>query len=97
MWARVKGKTENDLMKLPFKRVFDFRPGLMKYTSGQTNIIRVNKIMAWFYPFARTVFPNIAGTLTEVGQAMINAAQYRYEKNVLEVKDIRVLAEKSGS
>ena len=57
----------------------------------------MNKILAWFYPFARTVFPNIAGTLTEVGQAMINAAQYRYEKNVLEVKDIRVLAEKSGS
>lgn len=40
MWARVKGKTENDLMKLSFKRVFAFRPGLMKYTSGQKNIIR---------------------------------------------------------
>jgi uncharacterized protein YbjT (DUF2867 family) len=97
MWARVKGKTENDLMKLPFKRVFAFRPGLMKYISGQKNIIRMNKIMAWFYPFARTVFPNIAGTLTEVGQAMINAVQYGYEKNVLEVKDIRVLAKKSHS
>ena len=97
MWARVKGKTENDLMKLPFKRVFAFRPGLMKYTSGQRNIIRMNKIMAWFYPFARTLFPNIAGTLTEVGKAMINAVKYGYEKNVLEVKDIRVLAENSTS
>lgn len=36
-WARVKGKTENDLMKLPFKKVFAFRPGFMRPTKGLKN------------------------------------------------------------
>ena len=92
MWARVKGKTENDLMKLPFKRVFAFRPGLMKYTKGQKRIIRLNKIMNGLYPFFRVLFPNVAGTITELGQAMIYATQHGYEKKVLEVKDIRLLS-----
>src|SRR6185436_12655775 len=39
MWARVKGKTENDLMKLPFKQVYNFRPGFMKPTPGLKNTI----------------------------------------------------------
>src|SRR6195952_3408401 len=39
MWARVKGKTENDLMKLPFEQVFAFRPGFMRATEGQKNLL----------------------------------------------------------
>lgn len=95
MWARVKGKTENDLIKLPFKQVFAFRPGLMKYSKGQKRIIRLNKIMNGLYPFFRVLFPNMAGTITELGQAMICATQYGYEKKVLEVKDIRLLSNKA--
>ncbi len=38
MWARVKGKTENALMKMPFKQVYAFRPGLMQFTEGQKNL-----------------------------------------------------------
>jgi len=97
MWARVKGKTENDLMKLPFKQVFTFRPGLMRYTKGQKRIITINKIMNGFYPFVRALFPSVAGTVVELGQAMIYASQYNYEKKVLEVKDIRILSNKSVS
>src|SRR5437879_21661 len=43
MWARVKGKTENGLMKLPFKQVFNFRPGFMKATEGQKNVLPLYK------------------------------------------------------
>ncbi len=94
MWARVKGKTENDLMKLPFKQVFAFRPGLLKFTNGQKRIITFYKIINGLYPFVRTLFPNFAGTITELGQAMIYASQHGYEKKVLEVKDIRILSNK---
>lgn len=92
MWMRVKGKTENDLMKLPFKQVFAFRPGLMKFTEGQKNVSALNKFMSRLYPVMKVVFPNAASTLREVGQAMIYAVQNGYEKNVVEVKDIKILA-----
>jgi uncharacterized protein YbjT (DUF2867 family) len=92
MWARVKGKTENALMRLPFKRVYNFRPGIMKPTSGQQNIKPIFKFMAAFYPFIRTIFPNFASTLKEVGRAMINSVLKGYDKQILEVKDINLLA-----
>lgn len=95
MWARVKGKTENDLMKLPFKHVFAFRPGVMKITEGQKKISRSNKIVSWLYPVFKIVLPNATCSLRQVGQAMIVAAQKGYEKNVIEVKDIRILADRA--
>src|SRR5215217_4915392 len=47
MWARVKGKTENDLMKLPFKAVYNFRPGFLKPTKGLKNTHGFIKYVAW--------------------------------------------------
>lgn len=94
MWARIKGKTENDLIKLPFKNVFALRPGLMKITEGQHNPKGSQKIMSVLYPLFKLVFPNYANTVREVGKAMISVAQYGYEKNVIEVKDILALAKK---
>lgn len=95
MWARVKGKTENDLMKLPFKEVFAFRPGYMHPTPGLKNAISFYKYISWMYPFFRKFFPNKVSTLAELGQAMINVTLYGYDKKVLEVKDI-VTAAKEG-
>jgi len=92
MWARVKGKTENDLMKLQFKRVFAFRPGFMLATKGQKNMPSFYKYLAWMYPFFRAVLPQFVCTLAEVGQAMINVTRFGYEKSVLEVKDIVALS-----
>lgn len=92
MWARVKGKTENALMQLPFKAVYNFRPGIMKSTPGQQNIKPIFKFMASFYPFIRTIFPNFASTLKEVGLVMIKSVLQGYNKQVLEVKDINLLA-----
>lgn len=95
MWARVKGKTENDLMKLPFKQAFAFRPGFMEPSGGQRNVVRYYKYISWLFPVIKVILPNIINTMSQVGQAMIYAAQNGYEKNVVEVKDITILAERA--
>ncbi|MCR8558583.1 NAD-dependent epimerase/dehydratase family protein [Mucilaginibacter sp. BJC16-A38] len=92
MWARVKGKTENDLMKLPFKKVFNFRPGYMHPTKGLKNVLPYYKYITWLYPFFKIVLPNMVSTLAELGLAMINVTVFGYEKQILEVKDIKVVA-----
>jgi uncharacterized protein YbjT (DUF2867 family) len=92
MWARVKGKTENDLMKLPFKAVYAFRPGFMLPTKGLKNVLPSYKYITWLYPALRPLFPNFLGTLSEVGKAMIHVTLRGNNKNVLEVSDIRELS-----
>jgi hypothetical protein len=92
MWARVKGKTENDLMKLPFKQVFAFRPGYMHPTPGLKNTNKYYKYMTWMYPFLRWVYPAGVSTLAELGRAMINVTHLGYDKRIIEVKDIVKLA-----
>ncbi len=96
MWARVKGKTENALMQLPFKAVYNFRPGLMKPTPGQMNIKPFFKFIDSLYPVLRRIFPNNSSSLKEVGLAMINSVTIGYEKPILEVKDIKLLAKKNS-
>lgn len=91
-WARVKGKTENDLMKLPFKRVYAIRPGFMKASKESKNIPAYYKFLNPVYPILRFLFPGSACTLDEVGQAMISCVTKGYEKSVLEVPDIVNLA-----
>ena len=95
MWARVKGKTENDLMKLRFKHVFAFRPAFMKPVKGQKNAAGFYKYVLWLYPALHAIFPNYFGTLSDVGLAMINCTATSGEKRVLEAKDIRELAKKT--
>jgi uncharacterized protein YbjT (DUF2867 family) len=90
-WARVKGATENALMRL-FKQAYMFRPGFMKATPGQKNIKSSYKLFAWVYPVGRAVYPAGFCTLQEVGLAMINAARKGYPKQILEVADIVKLA-----
>ena len=90
-WARVKGATENALLRL-FKRAYMFRPGFMKATPGQNNVKSYYKFIAWLYPIGRALYPAGFCTLREVGLAMINAASKGYPKQILEVKDIVALA-----
>lgn len=89
MWARVKGKTENDLAKLPFKAEYNFRPGVMKPFSNQKNWKPAMKFLVRFLQF---ISPKSVLTLQEVGRAMIHAVTIGYPKNILEVSDIRQLA-----
>jgi hypothetical protein len=89
MWARVKGRTENDLMKLPFKGQYNFRPGAMLPFEGQKNWKAVYK----FIVKAIKVFaPKKILTMQEVGRAMINAATTGYPKSILEIQNIKELA-----
>lgn len=94
MWARVKGKTENDLARLPFKQVYNFRPGYMHPTPGLRNTNKFYKYITWMYPLLKLIFPNKVSTLGELGQAMINASIYGYKKQILEVQDIKALAKR---
>lgn len=94
MWARVKGKTENDLAKLPFKQVFAFRPGFMNPTPGLKNTLAPYRYLSWLFPILRIFLSTRVSTLAEVGVAMINAALYGSEKRILEVPDIIALAKR---
>lgn len=91
-WARVKGKTENDLMRLPFKQVYAMRPGFMKPTEGLSNTLSLYKYINWMFPIGRRLFPNTFCTLKEVGLAMITLVLQGYPKKVIDVKDIVTLA-----
>jgi uncharacterized protein YbjT (DUF2867 family) len=93
-WARVKGATENALLRL-FKRAYMFRPGFMRATPGQKNIKNYYKFIGWLYPIGRALYPAGFCTLREVGLAMINAANQGCGKRILEVGDIVKLAEGS--
>jgi hypothetical protein len=92
MWARVKGRTENALARLPFKAAFAFRPGMMRPVKGQKNLKRFMRIGVRLYPVVKALAPFAVCELEEVGKAMINASLKGYEKPVLENSDISTLA-----
>jgi hypothetical protein len=94
MWARVKGKTENDLAKLPFKKAYNFRPGIIKPIKGLKNTLSFYKYVGWLIPVIKLIAPKKVSSLRELGLAMINAANKGYEKQILEVQDIIVLSKK---
>ncbi|KFF25888.1 NAD-dependent epimerase/dehydratase family protein [Chryseobacterium vrystaatense] len=89
MWARVKGRTENALMKLPFKSQYNFRPAIMTGTKGQKNVKTIYKILG---PLMSPFFPVKTLKLSEVGKAMINAVSKGYPTQILEADDIFKLA-----
>ena len=88
MWARVKGKTENDLLELPFKAAFMFRPGYIQPTKGLKNTYKAYKLFAPFYPVLKLLFSKYVTTLREIGLAMINVTLYGADKQILECRDI---------
>jgi len=94
MWARVKGKTENDLMKLPFRKVYNFRPGVIQPTKGLKNTLPYYKYLGWLLPVIKLVAPKYISSLRELGLAMIYSVTKGYEKQILEVKDILILSKK---
>ncbi len=93
MWARVKGKTENDLLKMPFKDAYAFRPGGITPTKGMKNTYTILKVLNPILPLLRFLMPNLICSLREIGMAMINARIDGYDKKVLEVSDIVKLAD----
>lgn len=92
MWARVKGRTENKLLAMPFKDAYMFRPAYMQPTIGLKNTLKSYALLSWAYPMLRKLFPKYFSTLAEVGLTMINAVKKGSTKKVLEVIDIVELA-----
>jgi hypothetical protein len=88
MWARVKGKAENALAAMPFKAVYNLRPGFMKPVAGQKNIRSYYKTIHVLYPFLKLCFPSYGCEIKELGTAMLNITINGFDKQVLEVKDI---------
>ena len=92
MWARVKGKTENDLLKLPLRGAYMFRPGFIQPLHG---IRSRTKLYQFFYtalnpilPLLKSALPKSITTTEELGRAMINVARHGYPKPILETDDI---------
>jgi uncharacterized protein YbjT (DUF2867 family) len=90
MWARVKGRAENALLRMQFKGIYNFRPSLMNPTPGQKNVIGGYYLVRILFPILSVFFPGMQ--LRNVARAIINAVRYGAPKGVLEVKDIRELA-----
>jgi hypothetical protein len=95
MWARVKGKTENDLLKLPFKAAYMFRPaGIQPLHGIRSKTAWVQAIYVGAAPLLsllNRVAPNYMTTTEQVGRAMIKVARDGYPKPVLESEDINRL------
>lgn len=89
MWARVKGRTENDLAKLPFRAEYNFRPGAMQPFADQKNWKAIYKFIV---KIIKVFSPKNVVTMQELGRAMINAVTVGYAKQILEIADIKQLA-----
>jgi uncharacterized protein YbjT (DUF2867 family) len=91
MWARVKGRTENALLAMPFKG-FMFRPGYIHPMHGvapSAKLVRaVYAVAAPLYPIWKTLFPNHVMTTEELGRAMLEVAKRGAPKRILEIQDI---------
>jgi hypothetical protein len=96
MWARVKGKTENALLRMPFKAAYMFRPGVIQPMHGvrsRTAAYRIlYSITAPLLPLLRVLFPNQILTTEDMGLAMLAAVRRGAPTRVLESRDIRQLA-----
>ena len=79
---------ENNLMKLPFKASYMFRPGYIQPTKGLKNTYKFYKVVAPIYPLIKLLFSKYVSTLQEIGLSMINVTLYGSDKQILECNDI---------
>ena len=95
MWARVKGKTENDLLRLPFKAAFMFRPAAIQPLHGiKSKTAWVQAIYVLTAPLLSLLYrvaPKYMTTTEQIGRAMIKVARDGYPRPVLENEDINRL------
>ena len=96
MWARIKGRTENELLRLPFKAAYMFRPGLIQPLHGIRSKTRAYRL---FYmltspllPLLRKMLPDRILTTEQIGRAMLAVVRSGPPKSVLESPDIRAAA-----
>jgi uncharacterized protein YbjT (DUF2867 family) len=99
MWQRVRGKTENALLKLPFRGVYIFRPGMIQPVGVKSKTTAYR----WFYsltkpllPLLRAMLPDQILSTPQVGQAMLAAVRNGSQKRVLESPDINALSKRGA-
>jgi uncharacterized protein YbjT (DUF2867 family) len=95
MWARVKGQTENELFRLPFRAAYAFRPAYIHPMSGIVPktawIGAFYAVLGPLYPLWKKLFPKYVTTTVQIGRAMLHAAREGAPKRVLESQDINAL------
>jgi len=95
MWARVKGETENALLKLPFKAAYMLRPAYIQPLHGITSSTGWTRalyaVMGPAYPVWKTLFPKYVTTTEQLGLAMLHIAKHGNPKLVLENEDLALL------
>jgi uncharacterized protein YbjT (DUF2867 family) len=100
MWARVKGRTENALLQMPFKAVYLFRPAYIQPLHGVRTKTAwygaVYALMRPLYPLWKMLFPNYVTTTECVGRAMLNATKRGFPNPVLENRDINNMCAKDS-
>jgi len=97
MWARVRGKTENALLRLPFRAAYVFRPGIIEPVHGarsKTTAYRLLYIaLKPLLGTLRWAFPNFVLTTEQIGRAMLIVTRNGAPKRILDSKDIRSVAQ----
>jgi uncharacterized protein YbjT (DUF2867 family) len=92
MWARVKGRTENALLRLPFKAAYMFRPGAIQAMHGERSKARASAVaymlIGWSLPLARALLPRTILTTESIARAMLAVVRRGASKTVLEPGDI---------
>lgn len=100
MWARVKGQTENALLRMPFKGAYMFRPGLIQPLHGihsKTGSYRIVYMLLWpFMPILKALAPNSVTTTERVGRAMIRVALDGAPTHILGTREINALGKLSA-
>jgi uncharacterized protein YbjT (DUF2867 family) len=97
MWARIKGKTENALLQMPFKAKYMFRPAFIQPAHGIVSKTKLYRtfylLMAPVYPLLKLIFPRHVTTTEKIGRAMIRVVKHGAPKNILENADINEIGE----
>jgi hypothetical protein len=100
MWARVKGRRENALLRLPFKRVYMFRPGVIRPMHGAVSKTRSYRllyaVMAPILPMLQWALPSSILTTEIVRRGMIRVAKEGYSRKILEAADIYAASRERG-
>ncbi|PLX14742.1 MAG: epimerase, partial [Marinilabiliales bacterium] len=96
MWARVKGKTENDIIKLGFKDAYMYRPGYIqpeREIKSKTKLYNALYVVTKpLYPILNALIPNQLTTTTKLGKSMINISRKPYTKKIITNRDINIIA-----
>jgi uncharacterized protein YbjT (DUF2867 family) len=95
MWARVKGRTENALLQMPFRGAYMFRPAVIRPGPGIRSKTRSYRVLYGLFgpilPVFKALFPGYVTTTEEIGRAMLEVAKHGAPKHVLESRDITAL------